>query len=226
MRAYEMPKMASKYVQYKDHFVSPGCKSLLFLNGATGFNVTMDTDLLEPTHTWPAPIYPDSISDKSAVLSAPIFRTGRPADVLYQDGKSTRICEANCGLARFIANDLIAFYNRNSLDIRDTDGRVVFSETFHRRYLIASITPAPSGNSFAVLTYQDKGGNAVLDISPNSIASDLIIYRVGNGHPKTVLDLRSLKLKTGSITGIAVAPDGSRIAILCGPTLRVFDFRF
>ncbi|HJZ63343.1 MAG TPA: hypothetical protein VKD70_03425 [Candidatus Acidoferrum sp.] len=52
------------------------------------------------------------------------------------------------------------------------------------------------------------------------------VHEVDEIHRKTAVDLRPIKLNINSPQGIAMAPHGSRVAILSGPTLHVFDVKF
>jgi hypothetical protein len=147
--------------------------------------------------------------------------------VKYRNGDERLLCGgigqgASCGFPQFLSNEMLALWMPHSLSVvLKTGGDPLMTANFRDDGWVGRLFyPSSDGNRFAVTVWAHKGGSALLDIDYHSVLKRIEIYDVPNPHPVYTLDAKQQKIK--GLSGVALSPDGSLMAILTDGVVEVY----
>lgn len=126
--------------------------------------------------------------------------------------------------AEFLNDRTIAFASNQQLQLFDADGEVVLNEKLgsHEFTNITEMRHSSNGRQVAVPIFTSKGGSEMLDIGPHSVLKRVMVYDLTTRRFVYKLDAKKEKIK--SLSGLAVSPDGSLLAVLADGVLRAYRF--
>jgi hypothetical protein len=195
----------------------------------------LDTDSLQPQPAW-SDWYYWSISDKQLAKGGGGYdRSGNliVEEVLVRDkdGPWRSFCQVRAGYdgtectgPEFISNEVLAMWGVHSLSLLPVGGgppvlvaRFPPDEWIGRWGLYSSA----DGKRLAVAVYSQKGGSALLDIDPRMVLKRVMVYDMPSRQWVYRLNAKRQKLK--SISGLALSPDGTRMAILADGVVELYQ---
>jgi len=193
----------------------------------------VDTGSLQPEATWTEGLLPLSVSDGEVVyVKEDYVRShGTTHRVLIRtaDGHSQTVCRVRlgfepdngCDYPQFLSNNLLAFWAPHRLGLAPTTrGETQRLAGFRQDDWLGLPLPSSDGSRFAVAISAHKGGSALLDISPHSVLKRIMVFDVPSRQWVYTLDAKKQKIRT--ISGLALSPDGSLMAIMYGAIVELY----
>jgi WD40 repeat protein len=87
-------------------------------------------------------------------------------------------------------------------------------------WLGSRLYPSGDGKRFAVTISAHKGGSAFFDIDSHSVLKRIMVYELPSGQAVYTLDAKQQKIN--DVSGVALSPDGSLMAILTDGVVEVY----
>ncbi len=148
--------------------------------------------------------------------------------VKSRNGPERAVCRViagqgdSCGIPQFLSNEMLALSMPHGLSVLPKTGGDALLKTTLRddEWLGRSLYPSSDGRRFAVTVWSHKGGSALLDIDYHSVLKRIEIYDVPNPHPVYALDAKQQRIK--DVSGVALSPDGSLMAILTDGVVELY----
>jgi WD40 repeat protein len=84
--------------------------------------------------------------------------------------------------------------------------------------------PSVDGKRFAVTVWAHRGGSALLDISYHRVLKRIVVYDIPSRHP--IYTFEAHKRQSKDVSGVALSPDGSLLAILTDGVVEVYPATF
>jgi hypothetical protein len=75
-----------------------------------------------------------------------------------------------------------------------------------------------------VTVWKHEGGSAFFDVSSHSVQKRIVVYDIPKRQEVYAFDAKSLNVKSAS--GVALSPDGSRLALLTEGVVQVYQLLF
>ena len=219
-----------------DFHASPSGKSILVEYHYPEANYQwLDSDTLQPHDiSWSDSLPVLSISDELEIAS---FRD------TYVKAKGTNVFEAlvqprsgaeriicrvlaghgeSCGDPEFLSNGVLALLAPHGFNLVPSGGGDVFLKAdFHEdEWLDHSFHTSSDGKRFAVTLWKHKGGSALFDISSHSVLKRIVIYDLSTRQAIYTLDAKQQQMS--DVSGAALSPDGSLMAILTDGIVEVY----
>ena len=216
-----------------DFHTSPTGKSILieYHRPETSFQ-WMDASSLRSELSWDETMGFGSISDGEIAFSRETFvkSTGFIHEVLLRPrvGPEQTICRGiagrgdSCGTPQFVSNDVLALLMPHELSVVPrTGGDALLKASFHDdEWLGRPLHPSADGQRFAVTVWAHKGGNAFFDIDSHSVLKRIVVYDLPSSRAVYTLDAKQRKIK--NVSGVALSPDGSLLAVLTDGVVEVY----
>lgn len=214
---------------------SPEGGSLLvvYLRGDKRINWIEASDL-KVLGSWSGPLTPATVSDGD--LAQMQERYVKPGDFTTHevsirgvDGPWRTVCrvrlgldpENACGSPEFISNDVLALLMSHSLTlIPAVGGHVLLREKFREDEWVGRPHSSADGNRLAVPVVSHKGGSALFDTNFHSVLKRIMVFDLQSRQWIYTLDAKRQKIKT--LSGLALSPDGSLMAILSEGVVQVY----
>jgi hypothetical protein len=135
----------------------------------------------------------------------------------------------NDGVFGFLSSELLISQRRSrykhekgDITLIRRDGEVLFQQQFSDREQAAWLERSIGGRRFALAIYRGKGGSEVLDIAAHYTLSRVMVYDVPSRQWVYTLDAKAQSIK--DITGLALSPDASSLALIDGDgVLKLYD---
>jgi hypothetical protein len=187
----------------------------------------LDSDTLQPQEaSWSNSLPVLSISDDKEIASfRDTFVQAKGINIFEaffrpRNGDERIVCRIvagggdSCGDPEFLSNDLLALWSPHGLSVLPKNGGDALLRASFRpdEWLGSRLYPSANGKRFAVAVWAHKGGSALFDISSHNVLKRIVVYDIPTRQAVYTLDARKLKIK--ELSGVAVAPDGSSLAIL------------
>lgn len=99
-----------------------------------------------------------------------------------------------------------------SIGLMSTSGNLFFQQSFRRGEIVRRSATSANGERFAISLNRGKGGITALDIAPHYSLSRIMIY--GAAAHGWIDSLCGKKQGIKSISGLALSPDGSLLALI------------
>lgn len=119
---------------------------------------------------------------------------------------------------------MLVLYGPHEINLVDTGGKKLFTQHLADDDWITDwrvpFRPSASGNRFAVAIWAHKGGSDVLDISAHSVLKRIMVFDIATRRWIYTLSAKKQKIKT--VSGLALSPDGSLMAILTNGVVEVY----
>jgi hypothetical protein len=216
-----------------DFHVSPTGKSMLveYHYPEASFQ-WIDAGSLQPQPAWRDLLTHVSIFDNGLAFERnPDITSGVIHKVVIRprDGPERAVCRvligevnSSCGDPEFLSNDVLALLMPHGFSlVPSTGGDAFLKATFpDDEWLGRPLHPSADGKRFAVTVWAHKGGNAFLDIDSHSVLKRILVYDIPSRQPLYSFDAKSQKVK--NVSGIALSPDGSLMAILTEGVVEVY----
>lgn len=219
-----------------DLYPSPSGKSLLAeYHYPDALYQWIDTNSLQPQPAWKDERLPSavSISDGELTFFSQEFmksqnvyvnrvivksRTGGERVICHETGQG-----ASCGIPHFLNNELLALWMPHGVSVLPkAGGNPLLAASFHDDEWIGQLFyPSSDGNRFAVTVWTHKGGSAFLDIDYHAVLKRIVVYDLPSQHVAFTLDAKQQKIRT--VSGVALSPDGSLMAILTDGVVEVYQ---
>jgi hypothetical protein len=193
----------------------------------------IDIDSLQPQPAWSDRTPGVSISDKELTITRETYvkSKGFLAEVLIRtaDGPWRTVCRVlpgqagHCGIPQFLSNEMIALFGPHQFGVVPrTGGDALFKISFRDdEWLGRPLHSSADGKRFAVTVWAHKGGNAFFDIDSHSVLKRIVIYDLPSGQAVYMLDAKQQNIK--DVSGVALSPDGSLMAILTNGVVEVYQ---
>jgi hypothetical protein len=213
---------------------SPTGKTILaeYLDRERSFE-WIDVDSLQPHDTWSGSLPSVSISDKELAFSrSPYIKskgyTVHEVLIRPRDGPERTLCRVvvgqgdSCGYPKFLSNDLLALWMPHGFRVVPTTGgeALLMATLRDDEWLGLPLYPSADGRRFAVTIWEHKGGSAFLDISSHSVLKRILVYDLPSRQAVYTLAAKQQKIK--DMSGVALSPDGSLMAILTDGFVEVY----
>jgi hypothetical protein len=212
---------------------SPSGKSIVAEYHTPDYFQWIDTKTLIPQPT-SIPTVVFSISDDDVVIrrNPYIESKGFLSEILIRtiDGSWRTICSVLSGQGdtcggepQFLSNEVFALVMPHGFSLlRKTGGDAVLKARFHDDEWIGHpLHPTADGQRFAVTVWAHKGGSKSFDITSYNVLKRIEIYDLQNPHLSYMLDVKERKIK--DLSGVALSPDGSLLAILVDGVVEVYQ---
>ncbi len=195
----------------------------------------LDTDtLLAQSASWSESLPVLSISDDKEITSFRDTYVRSKAINIYEaliqprDRPERAVCRViaghgddSCGDPEILSNELLALWSPHEFRVvPKTGGDTLLKASFREDEWLGSY-PSADGKRFAVTVSTHKGGSAFFDIDYHSVLKRIEIYDIPNPHPVYTLDTKLQKIKT--VSGVALSPDGSLLAIVTDGVVEVYQ---
>jgi hypothetical protein len=215
-------------------YPSPTGKSILveYHNPESSFQ-WIEGSSLQPQPTWNDSLPGVSISDKElAFFRSPYIKSKGSAthEVLIRprDGPERVVCRVlvgqgdSCGSPEFVSNDVLALSMPHGLSlVPKTGGDALLKANFRDdEWLGRPLHPSADGKRFAVAIWAHKGGSAFFDISSHNVLKRIVVYDLQSRQAVYTLDGK--KQRISDVSGLALSPDGSLMAILTDGVVAVY----
>jgi hypothetical protein len=166
-----------------------------------------------------------SVSDEAIVTTGGSPEPGSFADLIGEpNGPKRAICRGRtCGYPQFINARAVALVRPESLRVMGTAGELLFDQEFQNGDALLVYEPlytSADGQRFAIRVWTVKGSNALLDIGGHAVLRRVTVFDVPSRRWIYTLDAKQQKIKT--ISGLALSPDGSLLAIMTDGIVRVY----
>jgi len=174
-----------------------------------------------------------SISDEDvAIARNPYVQSkGFLDEVLVQtaDGPWQPICSApsgqagNCGQPEFVSNNVVALLTPHGFNlVPKAGGDPLLRVAFHDDdWLGHPLYPSADGARFAATVWAHKGGSEFFDIGSQSVLKRVVVYDIPSRQAVYTLDAKQQKMR--NVSGIALSPDGSLLAVSTEGLVRVYQ---
>jgi hypothetical protein len=177
-----------------------------------------------------------SISDGEVAFSRTTFLPSKRLNVhevliRERDGPWRTFCRARlgydvdtgCDYPEFVSNDVLALYEPHALNLTPAKGgaallRAKFPED---EWVGRPLHPSAGGNRLAVSIWAHKGGSSLLDIDYHAVLKRITVFDIPSRQWVYTLDAKREKIR--SISGLALSPDGTRMAILADGVVGVYQ---
>jgi hypothetical protein len=216
------------------HTSSTGKSILVEYHYPEAFYQWIDSDTLQPQDaSWRESLPVLSISDDKEIAT---FRDTYvkskginifEALIQPRDGAERTVCHAlagqgdSCGSPEFLTNDLLALSRAHELRVVPKAGGDLLKATFRDdEWLGSPFRPSGFGKRFAVTVWAHKGGSTFFDVSYRSVLKRIVVYDIPRRQP--VYNLDAMKRNITDLSGIALSPDGSLMAILADGVVEVY----
>jgi len=132
----------------------------------------------------------------------------------------------NCGRPQFLSNDVLALLMPHRFSLLPRTGGDEFSKVSFPddEWLDRPFYPSSDGKRFAVTVWKHEGGSAFFDVSSHSVLKRIVVYDIPKRQEVYAFDAKSLNVKSAS--GVALSPDGSRLALLTEGVVQVYQLLF
>ncbi|SPE44294.1 hypothetical protein SBA7_320061 [Candidatus Sulfotelmatobacter sp. SbA7] len=192
----------------------------------------VDANSLQPQPAWGESMPGVSISDSELTITRDTYikSKGYISEVLVRsrDGPWRAICRVEpgmgegCGIPQFVSNKVLALWLPHELKVASTDGEVLSAISLAEDDWIGRpLYPSANGERFAMTVWAHKGGSTLLDISYHRMLKRIVVYDIPSGHP--IYTFEAKKRQSKDVSGVAVSPDGSLLAILTDGVLEVYQ---
>ena len=197
----------------------------------------LDTDTLRPqSASWSESLPVLSVSDDKDITSFRDTYVRSKAINIYEalvqprDRPERAVCRViaghgddSCGEPEILSNELLALWSPHEFRVvPKTGGDAVLKGRFRDdEWLGSRLYPSADSKRFAVIVAAHKGGSALLDIGFHGVLKRIEIYDVPNPHPVYTLDAKQQKIK--DVSGVALSPDGSLLAVLTDGVVEVYQ---
>jgi hypothetical protein len=137
-----------------------------------------------------------------------------PWKILYQAAGS-------CGYgAQAINSETIFLPKVDEWLLLDTGGRVLHQEALGKNERAVESRMSANGERIVIPILTSKGGIEALDISPRILFNRLVVFDLIRNAVVEVVDSHQLNLD--HLTGFALSPDGSRLALLRNDAVEIY----
>ncbi|HEV2416451.1 MAG TPA: hypothetical protein VGX94_01470 [Terriglobia bacterium] len=192
------------------------------VSNAESRRLLVDTERLQVLSTWAlrgnSSTHSENISDDGMALTTDT--TGSP-EIGKPGGPWGVIChqpDPHCGYGIFVGND--AFFNPSVLRSQEqsairlmlTNGQLIFEHNLPEKQYVRMTARAADGRRFAVAVDKGKGGSAFFDTAPHYSLDRIMVYDLPSRQWVYALDAKKQGIK--SISGLALSPDGSLMALI------------
>lgn len=210
-------------------FPSPTGENILFLSPVLVDReeprswMWLDTNSLQPLHSWQDPLegHLAVADDKIAEVACAFSPQACLPRVQVKDiGGKWSVIATGSGYyqPQFISQDLLGVWGGDSLTLMGPDGQLISRGNLRGAGALAT---SAGGERFVVPIFNVKGRIAALDISGHSLLKQLMLYDVPSRSWSYTLDVKGPNIK--DVMKFALSPDGSRLAVLNGEVLYMFD---
>jgi len=130
---------------------------------------------------------------------------------------------ASCGDPEFVSNDVLALVMPHGFNlVSKTGGDALLKVSFRDdEWLGRPLYPSADGKRLAVTVWEHKGGSVFFDISSHSVLKRIVVYDLHNRQVVCTLDAKQQKIK--DVSGVALSPDGSLVAVLTDGIVKVYQ---
>lgn len=192
----------------------------------------IDTDSMQPQPTWNDHLSGPSISDNEITMSRETYvkSNGFLTEVLIRsrNGAERTVCRVNlgrgtgCGIPDFLTNELLAMWMPHELRVLPKAGGDALLKANFREdeWLGRPLQPSADGRRFAVAVLAHRGGSSFFDVSSHSVLKRILVYDMSSRKPVYTLEAKKQNIK--DISGLALSPDGSLMAILADGVVEVY----
>ena len=177
----------------------------------------IDTDTFRILREWT--LTGMAIADKMRVSDGGTALVGD--DIGKPDGPLHRLClpsksQPYCGLLNLISDDTVLSWGlvpkHQWMDLISTNGDVLAHQDFLPGEIYNRLATSADGRRLAFALEKGKGGIEALDIAAHYSLSRIIVYDVAARRP--VYSLRGKEHHLKAISGLALSPDGSELALV------------
>lgn len=214
----------------------------LFVN-KKGSSFWVDADTLRIFSSWDdtltSSVSQSAISDNQllrstcwlgyTVTATPLPRTAGPCKSeiqvrgLHSDWRSIATSQAHVN-PQFVTADLI-FVPGDPATLIRADGELVLTEPQGKRswgcFSDSAAYPASDGSRLVIPSCLQKGAMPSLDIGGRSVLKQMSIFDLAHFSHSRILNINGVKFD--DYMQFAIAPDGSKFAVLHGTTIALFD---
>jgi hypothetical protein len=127
--------------------------------------------------------------------------------------------QPHCKLSNYLAINNGTILGSTAVDIdrwcytlATTDGQLLFSERFGEKEIVKSLSISAGGRRFALAVYRGKGGSWAFDIPARYSLNRIVVYDITKR--QWVYTLEGKKQGIKSISGLALSPDGTLLALI------------
>jgi len=197
----------------------------------------LDTDTLQPqSASWSESLPVLSISDDKEITSFRDTYVRSKAINIYEalvqprDRPERAVCRVivghgddSCGEPEILSNELLALWSPHEFCVvPKTGGNALLKASFRDDEWLGSLLySSADGKRFAVTVSAHKSGSAFFDVDYHSVLKRIEIYDLPNPHPVYTLDAKQQKIR--DVSGVALSPDGTRMAILANGVVEVYQ---
>jgi hypothetical protein len=216
-----------------DFYSSPTGKSIVVnYHYPETFLQWIDTDSLQAGPIARAGFPGGSVSDDAIVWSRETYDKpkGFVSEVIIQPRRAPEqiLCSAfstqgqSCGLPVFLSNQLLILYGSHGFRVvPKTSGDSLLEVSFRDdEWLGGRFYMSADGNRLAATVWAHKGGSALFDISYHNVLKRIVVYDIPTRQPLYTLDAKKQNVK--NVSGVALSPDGSLMAILVDGVVEVY----
>jgi len=185
-----------------------------------GVTIFIDAETLKPTGTEFRDTYVWSLAENRVAYYG--LRDGNAIVLLKDKNKQVPDYPTDCKAVRpnFITTDLLAVLGCEKLDVVSVSKGKIFSAPLEGAdsFFAAS---SRDGKRFAVIQHFESAGDP-----PRMRAERITVFDVSQQKPICVTNLADLKgFTAGKSSGVALSPDGSRLAINSAGVVRLFALK-
>lgn len=128
-----------------------------------------------------------------------------------------------CGEPEFVSNDILALLMPHEFNlVSRTGGDALLKASFRDdEWLGRPLHPSVDGKRFAVTVWAHKGGSTLLDISYHRVLKRIVVYDIPSRQPVYTFDATKERIK--AVSGVALSPDGSLLAVLADGIVEVYE---
>ena len=229
----QFPLSFDEHFHFWSLYPSPTGKSILveYHNPESSFQ-WIDSSTLQPQHTWNEVMGFVSISDKELAFQRETYtKSGGAVDeVLIRAGKdpSRILCRAQlakgerCGVPQFVSDEVLVFQLPHEFKLASTtNGDIFFKAMFPDNEWLGGTFPSAGGKRFALVVSSHKEGSAFLDRGFRSVPKRIQVYDIQAPKPVYIIDADKQRMR--DVSGVAVSPDGSLMAVLTDGVVEVYQ---
>jgi hypothetical protein len=217
-----------------DFHVSPSGKSILVEYQDQGGEFQwLDTDSLQPQPAWREILTQVAVSDNGLAFEHNPGPTSAVSHIVLfrqRDGTERTVCRvlvrqmnSRCDDPEFISNDIIALLGFHEFTlVARIGGDPLLQASFRQdEWLGFHLYPSADGKRLAVTIWEHQGGSALFDIDSRNVLKRIEVYDVSNPTPIYTLDAKQQKIKY--VSGVALSPDGSLMAIMADGVVETYQ---
>jgi hypothetical protein len=146
-----------------------------------------------------------------------------------RNGSERTVCRVltgrgvDCGELQFFSNDVLALWMPHGVSVvPKTGGEALLKASFREdEWLGRPLYPSMDGKRFAVTIWAHKGGSAFFDIDYHNILKRIVIYDLPTRKEVYTLDAKQQKIK--DVSGVALSPNGSLLAVLTDGVVQAYQ---